>query len=288
MRRLLLVLVALAAIAAPLAAQSGVVKRNVWLRDGPSTSHTEVRKLLPGDEFVLLQAGLTDGYYKVQAATGEDGWLWHKNVRILNDGGSGGGGAAPAPAGPPETFNGCAPEGNAQSDRRKALNRLKNRNLPPAASDLDASLTLAAMLATGNDAQRWSTSRGGAVTGFVIEVKAGSKETVNCGASGVGSTDAHIELVANAETTAKRRRVIVEVTPRWRSFRSGQGEDWSTAALRTRLVGKCAAFTGWLFFDDEHDDEAANTAAAGATNVWRATAWEIHPVTAIQVVPCPN
>jgi hypothetical protein len=33
------------------------------------------------------------------------------------------------------------------------------------------------------------------------------------------------------------------------------------------------------------DDEAENT-ALNASNKWRVTAWEIHPVTAIQVVPC--
>jgi hypothetical protein len=42
-----------------------------------------------------------------------------------------------------------------------------------------------------------------------------------------------------------------------------------------------------MFFDDEHDDEAQNT-APNSTNKWRATAWEIHPVTTIQVVPCPG
>jgi len=46
-------------------------------------------------------------------------------------------------------------------------------------------------------------------------------------------------------------------------------------------------FTGWMFFDDEHDDEAENTAPT-ASNKWRATACEVHPVTAIETVSCFN
>jgi hypothetical protein len=35
------------------------------------------------------------------------------------------------------------------------------------------------------------------------------------------------------------RRVIVEVTPRWRAIMAAaQGADWSTRALRDRLLGR--------------------------------------------------
>jgi hypothetical protein len=37
-------------------------------------------------------------------------------------------------------------------------------------------------------------------------------------------------------------------------------------------------------FDEEHDRESENTNPGHSEN-WRATAWELHPVTAIQVVP---
>lgn len=125
------------------------------------------------------------------------------------------------------------------------------------------------------------------ITAYVATVKAGSKETVNCGASGIANTDAHIEIALDDGSTAKTPLVIVETTPRWRWFRGDQGTDWSTATLRTQLVGRCATFTGWMFFDEEDDDEAQNT-APNWTNKWRATAWEVHPVTGIQVVPCSN
>ena len=53
------------------------------------------------------------------------------------------------------------------------------------------------------------------------------------------------------------------------------------------LEGQCAEFTSWMFWDAYHDDEAENTAPGRPEN-WRATAWEIHPITAMNTVPCPD
>jgi hypothetical protein len=268
-----------------LAAQSGVVKRNVNLRTGPATTFPVIRLLPPGDEFTLLEPAVTAGYHHVVTAAQEVGWLWRNNIRIVDSA------AAPpapaAPTGPPEVFHGCPLDGNAQSEARRRRNRDKNRVTVPAATDMDTAATLAAMLLSGDDRDRWRNDRGASIVGLVVEVKPGSSETVNCGATGIANTDAHIELARNQQSSGKRQRVIVEVSPRWREFRNGQGENWSTAALRTALEGRCARFTGWLFFDEEHDDEAENT-APGGDNVWRATAWEIHPVTSFEMVPCPN
>jgi hypothetical protein len=259
-----------------------VVKRNVNLRTGPATSFDKIRLMEPGDEFTLLEPGLTAGYHHVVTAAQETGWVWRNNVRII--------GAAPPPpppTGPAEVFHGCPLEGNAQTEARRQRNREKNRVTVPTPSEIDNTVTLAAMLAPGDDRTRWQSDRGAAVVGFVVDVKPGSNETVNCGASGIANTDVHIELALNAQATAKRQRVIVEVSPRWREFVATQGRDWSTAALRAQLEGRCARFFGWLFFDEEHDDEAENTTPAGDNN-WRATAWELHPVVQIDGVPCPN
>ena len=98
--------------------------------------------------------------------------------------------------------------------------------------------------------------------------------------------DSHIELTLSASDTAETRRFVVEVTPKWRDFRAQQGEDWSNAALRALLRGSCAEFTGWMFWDAHHRGDAENTDPGGGNN-WRATAWEIHPVTSLRVVPCP-
>src|SRR6185437_10776963 len=94
--------------------------------------------------------------------------------------------------------------------------------------------------------------------------------------------DTHIEL-ALAAGAAPRQRVIVEVTPRWRE-KMAVIADWSTAALKKRLLGKRVRITGWLFDDLEHKAEAENTHPGGKKN-WRASVWEIHPITGITVLP---
>ena len=79
-------------------------------------------------------------------------------------------------------------------------------------------------------------------------------------------------------------RAHAGATPRWREFVQTQGQNWTTDTLRARPKGRTVQFTGWLFFDDEHDDEAENTTPGRALN-WRATARELHPVTRIVIVP---
>ena len=41
--------------------------------------------------------------------------------------------------------------------------------------------------------------------------------------------------------------------------------------------------SGWLFNDWEHKGQSENMNPGGAHN-WRATTWEIHPITAIDVL----
>src|SRR5260370_29463177 len=97
--------------------------------------------------------------------------------------------------------------------------------------------------------------------------------------------DTHIEL-GLAETVPGKQRVIVEVTPRLRKQMNDSGEDWSTKALDRKIKGKWVEITGWLLFDSMHVDGAENTTPGGDKN-WRATCWEIHPVTAIKVTTPP-
>jgi hypothetical protein len=54
-----------------------------------------------------------------------------------------------------------------------------------------------------------------------------------------------------------------------------------------KLLGRWVKVTGWMLFDVEHQSEAENTAPGRPRN-WRATAWEVHPVTAIEIVQRPR
>jgi hypothetical protein len=76
---------------------------------------------------------------------------------------------------------------------------------------------------------------------------------------------------------------VVEVTPRARERAKRRGQDWSAEALGRELVGRRCRFEGWLLFDREHADESENISPGSPRN-WRATAWELHPVTAVEVL----
>lgn len=174
----------------------------------------------------------------------------------------------------------CPLQGIGLSGSKREFNSLKNRSLPPDGSDFDYAVTLAALLQPGEDRERWSASRAAVVQGYVVAVQEGSVESTNC--YSFMRRDTHIEVALRLDAPP-RERVILEVTPRMRDRAKGQGRDWSTAALTGELVGHWCRFEGWLLFDSGHAGEAENTAPGRAGN-WRATAWELHPVTHLEVV----
>jgi len=183
-----------------------------------------------------------------------------------------------------EIYNGCGMEGDARSPGVRALNRLKNRYVAP--QEIDPAITLAAMLESGRDTGRWKVKQGAEIVGYVFDVKVGGIESTNCHARASAQRDTHIELVLDPMAGSPTLRVIVEVTPRWREIMAARGMDWSTRALRDRLLGRWVKVRGWMLFDVEHQNQSENTAPGRERN-WRATAWEIHPITSIEVVQRP-
>ena len=175
--------------------------------------------------------------------------------------------------------------GDAAQPSVQALNRLKNRSIAPLPSEIDNAVTLRAMIAPGDDTERWSANRGATVAGYVADVKPGGVESANCHARSPHSRDTHIDLTVSAKDTSdETRHVIVEVTPRWRTPMAAKGVNWETDNLQQTILGRCVEVTGWLLFDAEHRSASANTAKPGS-EVWRATAWEVHPITNIRVLP---
>lgn len=178
------------------------------------------------------------------------------------------------------TFDKCPEKGdNPKNARTMALDVLKNRAVPPLS--VNPEVTLEAMLQPHDDRTRWSDGDGATLTGYVRHVGAGGLETCNCHARDVAHRDTHLDLVLRLGD-GPSRSIVVEVSPRWRAAEKMAGMDWSTAAL-TRLVGKRVTVTGWLMLDVMHISQSANT-HRGAGN-WRASAWELHPVTDIRVEP---
>jgi len=174
-----------------------------------------------------------------------------------------------------------APQGIALTADARALNRLKNRAGPPRADDFDARVTLEELLRPGEDRARWSASSAAAVEGYVVAVVAGGAESAN--SFSLVRRDTHVEVGLRRDSPP-RERVIVEVTPPIRDWAKARGMDWSTAALARELTGRRCRFEGWLLFDVNHAEESENV-SPGAPGNWRATAWELHPVTSIRVLP---
>lgn len=178
----------------------------------------------------------------------------------------------------------CPMEGDAKNPKVKALNLLKRRMMTPSTADMDSKVTLTAMFAPGDDTNRFNDTKGATIEGYVADVKVGGVESVNCHTHDPKYRDTHIELTLDPLHDDETKHVIVEITPQWREVMASKGVDWSTSTLRARLLGKWVEVTGWLLFDEEHANAAENT-APGAGHIWRATVWEIHPITGIEILP---
>lgn len=267
-----------------------VVQSNANLRTGPSSARPVIRVLQVGERLDLLSAHSKNDYLHVVSAA-DTGWVYSPLVELAAS--TGPVVVTPPPptsvpttiATAPSAYHACALDGNPSPNgphvaALRLLNQQKNRWHAPVDADIDPAFTLDALLQPGNDDTRFNDSKAGEIEGWVVNVKVGGVETVNCKATDPLYRDTHIE-VADHMGAPETERVIVEVTPRWRAAMQAQGVDWSTAGLQA-LIGKRVRFRGWQLFDEEHRGQARNTAPTNASD-WRATVWELHPVTAFVV-----
>jgi hypothetical protein len=177
----------------------------------------------------------------------------------------------------------CPAQGTATGAAGQALNLLKNRATAPTDAQIAPRVTLNGMLADGDDTGRFDQGQGAEITGYVIKVQQGGRhESANCGNSAMLATDTHI-TVGSGPNSTEAQSLVVEVTPKWRMAMQKRGVDWRTETLQATLVGHRVQFRGWLMFDTQHAREAVNTAPANPQD-WRKTVWEIHPITAMQIV----
>lgn len=188
-----------------------------------------------------------------------------------------------------DTFNNCPPEGNAKTSAKAESNKEKNQWSIPNDMDIDTKVTLKDVLAPGDDHGRFKVGTPVRIQGYFSEVfKSGGPhgESCNCKATDDVNTDTHINmaLTNSAEDVKPENRMVVEVTPRLRYIAGLNGLDWSHGNLK-HYEGSCLEVEGDLFWDDAHEGEARNTPIAGK-KIWRATLWEVHPITSIQEIDC--
>ena len=289
--------------ATPAAAQQEfVLTRNSVLHSGPSAKDSRVASVPAGEIVTEVNGGVSAGWIRVEDQEEDVGWVSRHNVRQIDPTEVHQAGAA-APSGS-ETiqgalavdsgaFDGCAADGDPSPNGSKyaeirALNELKNRSAEPSDADIDSTVTIDRLVApSSDDSQRWNSARAAEIVAYVYRIIPGGKaETTNCRKGDPAHRDSHIELVRAPDDTAENRRVIVEVTPRWRAAAAGRSIDWSTATLQQTVQGHWVRVRGWLLFDEEHRAQAENTHPGNGSN-WRATAWEIHPVTNLTILQGP-
>ena len=183
-------------------------------------------------------------------------------------------------------FDGCAPEGKRKKTTKNktgkvpakeaAMNRLKNRD--GITGSIDHSVTIQTLMAAKEETDI-DPERPIEITGYVADVIPGTpSETCNCARSDIA--DIHIDVVAKkADRNNNDKYVIVEISPR---FVEALGD---VASVKAAITNKWVKFTGWPTYDYKHRSNARNIKKTG--NIWRATAWEVHPVTKFKVVPAP-
>jgi len=103
---------------------------------------------------------------------------------------------------------------------------------------------------------------------YVMKVKKGGKESVNCGQSSAAFIDFHVVLVPT-KTSTECASVTAEVIPHFRPT------TWSAAAINTPDVPM--RFTGQLFVDASHKPCQNGVAKAGNQPV--SGSWRFIPST---------
>ncbi|HYL06342.1 MAG TPA: hypothetical protein VE075_09900 [Thermoanaerobaculia bacterium] len=142
------------------------------------------------------------------------------------------------------------------------------------------------------------------LVGVLYYAKAGGKESSNCGLQGADNIDFHIGIGPPGDLAAKIAQgeklstgehhemeataVVVEMTPHWRAAHE---PDWDLGRVQ-KAVGRQVRVTGQLLVDNEHDESKDDCAKTGASpSCWRASVWELHPVTRFDVCradSCPE
>lgn len=298
MKRLLCLLVLCLLRTGLAMAQTAVVKRNVNLRADASTASDIIESLKVGAQLKLLEPGKTNGFYRVTAPDGQVGWVWARNITALP--------TTPtptAPATPPELVtppptpsgdlfsqlmnarrtaipeplieNGnevCGPTGDATDATARGLNTNKNRtDIPGDADYIDVGWN--DLKSLPSDRVNDFVTAPVRVVGFLshkINVEnSGSGESTNCHLTGDNEVDWHIYLT-DSPAQQISSAIIVETTPRTRPQ-----HKWTTSMLAPLVDSQTLVrISGWLMYDSEH---------VNVIGKQRATVWEVHPITKIEV-----
>jgi hypothetical protein len=305
-------------------AQDAVATASVNVRSGQSKSSRIVDRLNAGDTVTLVSPTLRRRYYHIAESNGTRGWVYSHYLAVVVTPAAGPAVApSPAPPPPtgvtsavdPTWDKGTArvtvfhrtgaPDCAAAGDPGDTLtDRLKNRIDEPVSYhpvDFDAILALPypknhkphrtgwpsadlAVIAPYEGIPVTVTGFIATQNGIIVQNAQHSRngEATNCHATDDSGVDWHITLVKHP-ADPKSAGIVVETTPRVRA----NGHPWTPDMLALHVTaGDSVRFSGWLMYDPEHFAQTTNYDPArpsGGLKV-RATLWEVHPVTQIEVL----
>ena len=172
------------------------------------------------------------------------------------------------------SYSQCSIYGDKDVEKFRQFDSLKNRNQT---QSIDHSISLQEILTfKGDDTHVFHSSQYVKLTGYVVLVKYGGPETCNCHSKGKDDLDIHIELGLNPGEKGDKA-MVVEIN----RYTRKDHPEFSLANMN-KLVGKEVDVEGFMFFDEEHHQNAVTTNPEG-TNLWRYTCWEVHPVMGIKL-----
>ena len=194
-------------------------------------------------------------------------------------------------------FRGCPACGSKTQDAdHLKLNVDKNRGTAVTSPE---KITVQEIRDPANDQGVFTVDKQVSVTGFVAGVDPGGMpETCNCKKKTL--RDVHINIVADpSEAGDQTKYVVVEFTPRWeKNFHFNDSNyDAMRKAVAKQIGGKWVKFSGWMLRDFIHANASQSTSPNQPVCPkdgklhnncnWRATPWEVHPVTAYTIVTGP-
>ena len=177
----------------------------------------------------------------------------------------------------------CPPHGDATRAKVKQLNEAKARLDDVSDDDVDDTVTMEGLSEPGDDRPRWQDGQGVEITAYVIDVHDGGAASSNCHSAKSSEHDTILELAPTQDAVDRAHRVHAVVTPQWRQAVAADRVDWSTGALRAHYLQRWVVLRGWLLFNFEAAATSLHTAGLLGPDLARATAWEIHPVTSIEL-----
>lgn len=152
----------------------------------------------------------------------------------------------------------------------------------PTDAQIDDTVALEALLEPGDDSLRWTGQSGAEIEGFVLDIH--PPQPVGACPAPRGDAETVLELTTDPNIFDRGHRFIAIVTTAWRQKKGAAGKDWRTSILQARFLRRNVRIRGWLQFAKDQAPCAVNTADLGAgLAAARATAWQIRPVTSIEL-----